>query len=372
MKTPRTLQLLTIAFVLALLLANGCGGGASPGSGTFEGGTQPHFQALGFVGADTDSEAFAVSADGNVVVGASRSSTGRVAFRWTSPAGMVALPLPDKQPDSEAHSVNADGSIVGGDAILFDVDKAFTWDAANGSVLVPSAPLGVDPTIVAALSGDGLTLFGSAGVTPQQAVRYRAADGLISRGFLFNGVGKGSAATGVSSDGTVATGASFVNGTGNQQGFRWTEAGGMTALPLLSSDVNGTGWNISGDGTVIVGWSCTLTACRSARWDSAGAVATPLGSLPGLPISFAFATSRDGTVIVGYATDSLGNDTAFIWDAANGMRDLRAQLAAAGLATELAGWKLRSANGISADGRVIVGIGTNPQGHDEAYRASIQ
>ncbi|MBK7405444.1 MAG: hypothetical protein IPJ41_12630 [Phycisphaerales bacterium] len=38
-----------------------------------------------------------------------------------------------------------------------------------------------------------------------------------------------------------------------------------------------------------------------------------------------------------------------------------------GLSAELAGWALNSANGVSSDGRTIVGVGTNPDGNQEAF-----
>jgi len=364
------LRALALLLATALALLGGCGGANE--NSVFEGGTQPRFQRLGFAPGDTSSQAFAVSGDGNVVVGASLDATNRVAFRWTEAQGLVALPLPGTMPDSEGHSVNNDGSVVGGNGILFDVQEAFTWTAAGGSVLVPDAPLGVKPRIVAAMSADGAQLFGYAGVLPQQAVRYRASDGLVGLGFLYSGPGEGSTITGVSSDGSVATGSSFINGAGDQRGLRWTEAGAMTALPPLPGDTLSGGWAVSAEGSVIVGWSCTVAACRAARWDSAGASVSALGSLAGKTDSFAYAASSNGAVIVGYATDGSGNDVAFIWDASNGMQDLRTVLVNAGLGPQLQGWTLLAATDISTDGHVIVGTGINPAGATEAWRVTVR
>ena len=51
------------------------------------------------------------------------------------------------------------------------------------------------------------------------------------------------------------------------------------------------------------------------------------------------------------------------------MRNLQDVLEAGGL--DLTGWQLRSANGVSDDGTVIVGYARNPDGYNEAYMAII-
>jgi len=63
---------------------------------------------------------------------------------------------------------------------------------------------------------------------------------------------------------------------------------------------------------------------------------------------------------------------AFVWDETHGMRSLRDELVNDfGLGTSLNGWTLDSANGISADGRFIVGEGRNPNGDAEAWIAHL-
>jgi hypothetical protein len=57
-------------------------------------------------------------------------------------------------------------------------------------------------------------------------------------------------------------------------------------------------------------------------------------------------------------------------DAIHGMRRLQDVLTANG--AELTGWILGDALGISADGRTIVGVGTNPDGELEAWLAIIR
>ena len=94
-----------------------------------------------------------------------------------------------------------------------------------------------------------------------------------------------------------------------------------------------------------------------------------LGDLPGGAFSsVALATSADGSVVVGSSAGAGGGE-AFVWDPANGMRSLAALLEERGV--DLTGWTLSEATGMSADGRVVVGTGTNPAGQMEAWLAML-
>jgi probable HAF family extracellular repeat protein len=97
-----------------------------------------------------------------------------------------------------------------------------------------------------------------------------------------------------------------------------------------------------------------------------------LGDLPGGDFrSVALGVSADGSVVVGRGSSDAGQE-AFIWDGARGMRNLQEVLVKDyGLGAALAGWTLKSAKAISADGTSIVGYGINPAGQTEAWRAVI-
>jgi len=93
-----------------------------------------------------------------------------------------------------------------------------------------------------------------------------------------------------------------------------------------------------------------------------------LGNLPGGGFgSFALGVSANGTTIVGRGA---GNAGAFIWDELNGINRLSSVLTAQG--DDLTGWKLEEANGISADGRTIVGRAINPSGETEGFWARLE
>ena len=74
-------------------------------------------------GGEYYSDAMAISANGKVVVGFSKSSAtaynslANAAFRWTESGGMVALgDLPGGEYSSSAYGVNADGSVIVGES----------------------------------------------------------------------------------------------------------------------------------------------------------------------------------------------------------------------------------------------------------------
>ena len=95
-----------------------------------------------------------------------------------------------------------------------------------------------------------------------------------------------------------------------------------------------------------------------------------LGDLPGGTFNIgAWDTSADGSVVVGFGNSADGSE-AFIWTEADGMRALQTILED-DYGLDLTDWQLLSATGVSADGAVIVGWGTNPEGRFEAWRAEI-
>jgi probable HAF family extracellular repeat protein len=98
-----------------------------------------------------------------------------------------------------------------------------------------------------------------------------------------------------------------------------------------------------------------------------------LGYLPGGgERADALGVSDGGTVVVGMSeiSPSSGDYAAFIWDAANGMRNLRSVLEA-DYASCVEGWTLEMASAVSADGRTIAGVGDHPDGTRESWLVRI-
>lgn len=98
----------------------------------------------------------------------------------------------------------------------------------------------------------------------------------------------------VSWDGTV------VVGTSNFRAFRW-QNGVMQALPLLDGFVASDAYGVSADGSVVVGQleDAGDDANRAFRWQN-GQMQN-LGVLPNSPQSKAFDVSADGSVVVGFS-----------------------------------------------------------------------
>jgi len=163
-------------------------------------------------------------------------------------------------------------------------------------------------------------------------------------------------ATDVSADGTVIIGFSYdPTISGNRRAFRWTRAEGIQDLGTLGG-TQSAAYNISLDGTVVVGWAHNADGyLRAFRWTPTQGM-QDLGTLGGNE-SAAFGISADSTVIVGYAHNASGHLRAFRWTPTQGMQDLGTL-----------GGNESAAFGVSADGTVIVGYAHNTNGHRRAFR----
>jgi hypothetical protein len=111
---------------------------------------------------------------------------------------------------------------------------------------------------------------------------------------------------------------------------------------------------VSDDGLVIVGESECVTGTCAFRWTSVGGMEN-LGVAPGHSWSGAYGVSGDGAVVVGGGGDPTSGALATLWTGSLGMVDLNTYLPTLGI--DLTGWRLRYAQGISPDGRTIVGDG---------------
>ena len=200
-------------------------------------------------------------------------------------------------------------------------------------------------TIVVMATRPALSLAAEASFTPVPAsdrttVRGISADGTVAVGeielpshtrafrwVIGSGVellaelppATGSVATGVSNDGSVAT------GTANGQAYRWTSNTGMTGLGDLPGGNNGSsGHAVSGDGATVAGISHSAASGASHeafRWCSDFGM-MGLGDLPGGSFrSEAFGVSNDGGAIVGNSSSAQGNQ-AFRWTNDDGMVEL--------------------------------------------------
>jgi probable HAF family extracellular repeat protein len=169
-----------------------------------------------------------------------------------------------------------------------------------------------------------------------------------------------SSAYAISNDGTTVVGSG--SAVLDFEAFRWTQATGLVPLADLVGGALESGANavaVSGLTTVIAGYGNTATASEAASWSSPLYAPTSLGTLGGAnPGSVANGISANGTVIVGRTTTPAGNE-AFMWTSGGGM---------VSLGDFPTGGTDSTANDVSDDGTVIVGGGLHLGPVGEAFR----
>jgi probable HAF family extracellular repeat protein len=222
--------------------------------------------------------------------------------------------------------------------------------------------LGLALSVTKPLSAQSLTWLGTIG-HPMSTARGISDDGSAVTGWFTQADGKNfafrwtpstgmqnlgtlpqhytSEAYGISGDGNRVVGVSFY--VGNWKAFLWTPQNGMRDLGRLSGAWSTRADAISGDGSVIVGTGDYGLSDRAFRWTSSTGMQS-LGTLGGSE-SRAFGVSRNGSVVVGWSLNQIGERWAFVWrNPAQGMQGLYPLAACCG-----------EAYGVSDNGLVIAG-----------------
>jgi len=306
--------------------------------------------------------AVGVSSNG-IAVGSCSASWGSQGFRWT----------PDGEPHdlgsygSYADDISGDGAVVVGDAwSATSYGQPFRWTEDAGLLLLGDLPGGDLRGGALGVSADGSVIVGTSnGASGFEAFRWTASTGMVGLGDLAGGFFD-SVAEDVSDDGSCVVGYSSSTPDG-WEAFRWTDADGMVGLGTLPGDEQSFAEGVSADGLVVVGSSFAngaegaSTLYTPFRWTpDLGMV--DLGQLAGATSGSAFDVSADGTIVVGYS-----GDQAFVWDAGHGMRAL-ATVLEGDYGLDLGGWSLPVAWGVAPSGRAIAGAGSAPS--DEPWQQS--
>lgn len=105
---------------------------------------------------------------------------------------------------------------------------------------------------------------------------------------------------GISADGSIIVG--YGVGTAGQFGFRWTSLTGLQTLESYQGDPGSRAYDISPDGTVIVGITrISIASERAVSWSS---IDNPqlITIAEGIPLNEARGVSANGSTIVGATT----------------------------------------------------------------------
>ncbi len=212
------------------------------------------------------------------------------------------------------------------------------------------------------VSGDGSAAAGYSWETPDSftAFRWTEGAGCESLGYL---PGKDATIAGkISQDGTTVVGNAHQSPWNTDpwdretEAFRWTEGGGIQSLGIPGGYSGTAASNVSGDGSVVVGnvWNDSQVA-YGFRWTLTnpvtgdGTMVFLEGFAGGSAHSGANGVTADGTVVVGYGTPASGQQQASRWNADGTIESL------GNLASNPFLWSV--AGDVSSDGEVVVGTG---------------
>lgn len=277
------------------------------------------------------STALDVSFDGSTVIGYVNfgNDTNR-AFRWTAAEGMVDLGTLGQHSiynESVAYAVSDDGQIVVGSTTSPAGFQAFRWTATDGMVGIDELGGPNVDSRATAISGDGSTIVGrvriSNGVISKfEAFRWTTETGMVSIGTPPSSTQAEPQA--VSADGSVLVGyQNNVAGTGMSGVFRWTEETGFEIIERPTADALSI-WphSISGDGSIVVGYYTDSSATvRPLIWDTERGSRDlrvelvndyGLAELANSDLGFANGISTDGRSITGWGIGPGGHSEAWL------------------------------------------------------------
>lgn len=212
-------------------------------------------------------------------------------------------------------AVTPDGSTIVG-VELSEGYRPFRWSDEEGLVVDFAVPPPANGATVYSMSRNGAAFSGitTEGFNFLNSYRWTEVSGVVEVAPTGGGYAGGFSTTALSDDGQQLAGSQLLP-EGGDGAFRWSQAEGST---LLTPGVQSMGLLMSGDGSLIVGRTYENPAY-----------------------------------------------SVFVWTEADGARYVRLTLEAAGVSFD--GWQLGDPLALSADGRVLVGLG-RCGGTDTVYR----
>lgn len=267
---------------------------------------------------------------------------------------------------SRSNDISADGSTIVGNGIT---SEGFYYQNEN-LYSVRFANSNHDYSIASAVSSDGSIIAGQSyklGVLPSEGFSWQDGN-MNTLGNLFNLIPRCMPYS-ISGNGGVIVGKCVAGGSNEaQQAFRW-ENGQMLGLGYLKGHNLSVAYDVSTDGSTIVGRSSNRDERISSAFMWKNGEMLSLDSSGSYLHSEAWGISSDSEIIVGHFTHN-HQRKAFIWDSENGMQSLSSFLINE-YNFDLQGWTLSEAMAISDNGRFIVGNGIDPLGNDGAWMIEV-
>ncbi len=310
-------------------------------------------------GGSFSSRANGVSDDGSVIVGGGVGANGPEGFRWTVAGGIQPLGSMLIGPivAAEATAVSSDGMFIAGFEANSGIVRSYRWTNGTGLVNLGALAGGGNLVVASAVDVFGDVYGTSDSSAGNRAFRWRGTDsnifevGSVPGGFSSSGV------TDVGYSGTVET-VGFVSSGLIPQAAKISPSPITILGDLPGGIVQSVANGVSNNG-VVVGYGSTTAGEEAFRYTQFGGMVS-LGDLPGGPVeSGATDVSNDGSVIVGYGTTAVGQEAFVYGRSGSSMEHLQELLIDRLGAPALQGWRLTSANGISGNGRVVVGDGVD-------------
>jgi len=256
------------------------------------------------------------------------------------------------------HGVNRNGAWIGAQCSGAQGLSAVEWKSSNTAVFVPGRTAGELVDDLTGASADGSIVVGS---IYQSAIGDRwfrrvPTSGIVLLNQDVSSPNDDTVATATSNDGLVVAGTSF------NHAVRWDPTFATRPLPEIAGQESDSGLfsyrptDVSGDGSVIVGYIASRAGPTALRWNSPTSV-TALGN------GFVHAVDLTGSLLVGVNTAAPDN-AACLWDSTNTQRRI---IDVIGTNPDTTGWDLHEAIAVADDGKTIVGTGTNPSGLPQGW-----
>src|SRR5262245_41528433 len=314
-----------------------------------------------FIELPPETLAYDVGARGFVIVGTFFSGG---ALYWMPTVGTQAIG------GTQGTAVSRDGKTIVGRTIENRVEQAAIWQGgkqwrALGSIAPNAQPCDLFLSGSFGANDDGTVGVGLAwnGCSVARAFRWEESTGMVNLGVLGP---RSSRANGVSGDGRVVIGWDE-DTTGFRRGAKWVD--GREEIISGRSGFVGEAFGANHDGSLIVGTNCEPLnfALGPAGWmwtASTGVQCLPVqrpSTLPDLPYSVLVQrTSDDGRVMVGAFSFGLDSESLVWFDGQAFF--LKDYLRQNGVPGAFEGWVNSGfVNGVSADGRILVGYGAGPR-----------